>query len=305
MNGRLDNAVADDDHAISGECAFTDEHAAGFALGALDRFERGLVEQHLRWCARCQDIVEVAENVTAALPFLSPPVAPPSDRVRATLMERIATDVDGPIVEVPPVSSRFTRFASPVSILAGEEDTAPTPPQRWTRVLPVALVAPLAIALIIVSAWANSLQNTIDERDNDLATQRQANGVTTSGDGVHQMYSLEPHCTDCTGGSTLGVDMDDNVGMLVAWNLDPRKELSVWCVDSNGKKEWISTLDVDPNGGAMQTFNFPGKASDYAEVYIARDNGSIAYMTTMAIPPAGGADGGQATPSTSASDPGG
>ncbi len=301
MNGRLDDAKADDDHAISGECAFTDEHAAGFALGALDRFERGLMEQHLRWCARCREIVQAAENVTAFLPYLSPPVPPPSGSVRAALMERIAADSDGPILEVPPVPSRFARSATVVSLPATDEDVAPTPRRRWAHLLPAALVAPLAIALILVSAWANSLQNTIDEQDDELATQR-ANALTTSGDGV-QMYPMKPHCTDCTGGSTLGVDMDDNVGMLVAWNLDPKKEHSVWCVDSKGDKAWISTLDVDPRGGAMQTFTFPGKASNYSEVYIAGDNGSVAFMTNIATPPDGGEAGDPATPSTPVSDP--
>lgn len=286
MNGRLDDSVADD-HAISGECAFADEHAAGFALGALDRFERGLVEQHLRWCARCRDIIQAAENVTAVLPFLSPPVAPPPDTVRAALMERITADVDGPIVEVPPVSSRPA--SSPPPVIPAADDVATTTPRRWARVFPAALVAPLAIALIVVSAWANSLQNTIDEQDSDLANQ-QRNGAIAS-DGGMQMYSMEPHCDDCTGSSRLGVDMDHSVGMLVAWNLDPKKEHSVWCIDGKGDRKWISALDVDPNGGAMQTFAFPGRASDFAEVYIAGENGTIAYMTNIATPPGGGTDG--------------
>ncbi|MDQ3541993.1 MAG: hypothetical protein M3440_15040 [Chloroflexota bacterium] len=301
MNGRLESSVADDGHAISGECAFTDEHAAGFALGALDRFERGLVEQHLRWCDRCRDIIQAAENVTALLPFLSPPVAPPSDSVRAALMERITGDVAGPIVEVPPVSSRPVPFLSVPAPAA--EDEAKSTPRRWTRVLPAALVAPLAIALIVVSVWANSLQNTIDEQESNLANQQPLNGAIASGNGV-QMYSMVPHCTECTGSSRLGVDMDDSVGMLVAWNLDPKMKHSVWCVDGKGDRKWISALDVDSNGGAMQTFAFPGNASSYAEVYIARDDGSIAYMTNIATPPSGGADADQVAPSTPASDPG-
>jgi len=179
------------------------------------------------------------------------------------------------------------------------EDPAPTPQRQWTRVVPAALIAPLALALILVSAWANSLQNTIEERDSDLASQRQLNGAIETV-GAVQMYSLEPLCTDCTGSSRLGVDMDNNIGMLVAWNLDPNKEHSVWCVDSKGKKSWISTLDVDPRGGAMQAFTFPGKASNYSEVYIASDNGSVAYMTNIATPPSRRADDDRATPSTPA-----
>lgn len=300
MNGRLDDSEADDDHAIRGECAFTDEHAAGFALGALDRFDRGLVEQHLRWCARCRTIIQEAENVTARLPFLSPPVAPPANGVRAALMQRIAADGHGPIVEVPPVSSRPVP-PTPIAIPAADDDESSTP-RRWTRILPAALVAPLAIALIVVSAWANSLQNTIDDQERDLANQQQQDGAIASTGGV-QMYSLKPTCTGCTGSGRLGVDTDDSVGMLVAWNLDPKMKGSVWCVDGKGKKARISALEIDAEGGAMQTFDFPGKASDYAEVYIAEDNGSIAYMTNIATPASGGAGVDQVDPSTPASDP--
>lgn len=297
MNGRADEPAADHDHPSREECAFTEEHAAGYALGTLDRFERGLVEHHLRWCDRCRELVSAAERVTALLPLLSPPVAPPSPTVRSTLMERIAADGTGPIVAVPPVSSRPAPVSGPVET----DPVSRASTRNWSRILPAALVVPLTIALIGVLAWANSLQNTIEERTSDLANQQQLNGAIETVGGV-QMYSMEPLCTDCIGSSRLGVDMDDNVGMLVAWNLDPKKEHSVWCVDSNGEKSWISTLDVDPRGGAMQAFTFPGKASNYSEVYIASDNGSVAYMTNIATPPSRGADDYRATPSTP--DPG-
>lgn len=172
--------------------------------------------------------------------------------------------------------------------------------------VPAALTAPLAIALIVVAAWANGLQNTIDEQDAELANQQPANGAASVAllNGAEiQMYSMEPSCAGCPGSGQLGVDMADSTGMLVAWNLDPAKKHSVWCVDGKGEKEWISTLDVNADGAAMQTFDFPGSASKYTEVYISRDNDSIAYMTNIATPPAGEAADQQVAPSTPASEP--
>lgn len=302
MNGQQDDQAVNPDDTTREECAFTEQHAAGYALGALDRFERGLVEQHLRWCPRCRDIVEADEKVIAYLPFLSPPVAPPSPGVRTALMESLAADIAGPIVDVPPVSTRrsgLSPAADPVKV----EELPPTAPQRRARILPAAIIAPLAIALIVVSAWANSLQNRIDDQNGELADQQRVNGVIANG-GRLQLFSMEPRCTDCTGRSQLGVDMDDSAGMVVAWNFDPKRKHSVWCVNDKGDKEWLSTLVIDPDGGAMQTFDFPGDASEYTEVYIADDNGSVEYMTNIAVPPASGSNDGQSAPSTPVSEPG-
>lgn len=281
MNGRADEPAADHDDPSRTQCAFTEEHAAGYALGALDRFERGLVDQHLRWCERCRELVDAAESVTARLAFLSPPVAPPSATVRSALMERIAADATGPIVAVPPVSSRPAIVSAP----AETDRVSRATTRRWSRVLPAALIAPLAIALIGVLAWANSLQNTIDQHESELATLQQANATADTA-GEVRLFSMspEPSCSDCNGSSRLGVDMDENTGMVVAWNLDPQKGHSLWCIDDKGERKWLSTLNVDQDGGAMQTFAFPGDASEYAEVYIATGDGSKAYMTSIAPP---------------------
>jgi len=281
LNGRADEPAADHDDASRTECAFTEEHAAGYALGALDRFERGLVDQHLRWCERCRELVDTAESVTARLAFLSPPVAPPSATVRSALMERIAADATGPIVAVPPVSSRPAIVSAPAETV----QVSRANPRRWSRVLPAALIAPLVVALIGILAWANSLQNTIDQQESELATLQHINERVDDA-GEIQLFSMspDPGCSDCNGNSRLGVDMDEDYGMVVAWNLDPRKSHSLWCVDNKGESKWLSNLEVDQDGGAMQAFAFPGDASEYAEVYIATGDGSKAYMTSIATP---------------------
>ncbi len=298
MSGRPVDSTADHDEVPSAACAFTEENAAGYALGALDRFDRSLIEHHLRWCSRCREIVQAAENVTAYLPFLSPAVAPPSPDVRTRLMERIASDLTGPIIEVPPVSSRLARAAD-----TKDSGPAPVPLQRrWTRFLPAALVAPLAIALIVVLAWANNLQDTIDEQEIALANQQQLNRAIANG-GEVQLYSMEPRCSECKGGSRLGIDKEDGVGMVVAWDLDPKQKHSVWGVNDKGDKEWVSTLEVDPDGAAIQAFGFPGDASSYTEVFISSGNGSVAYLTNIATPPADIPQDDSASPSASP-DPG-
>lgn len=296
MNGRLDNQPEDSDSSLSGACDFVEENAAGYALGALDLAERGMVDQHLLWCARCRAAVAGAEAVTACLPFLAPPVPGPSAAIRTALMERVRTDLDTPLVSIPPVVSRPRREPREAAPERPPRPTTPVPAvsvPRWRQWVPAALIAPLVIALIIVSAWANSLQNTVDQQETELAGQSPA---LASNGGV-QLFSMQPMCPECAGGGRVGVDMDSSMGLLVGWNFDPSRKHSVWCVNEKGDKEWISTLEVNQDGGTMQTFAFPGEASDYTEVYIAEDNGSVAYMTTITTSqPAAGEDG-EGTPS--------
>jgi hypothetical protein len=294
VNGRSDNQSEALEPAGAGPCAFVDENAAAYALGGLDLADRGVIDQHLLWCARCREIVAASDAVTARLPFLAPPVPGPSPAVRAALLERVQTDRDAP-VESAPLAARASQPAMTRRVVARP---APPPPARWRSWVPAALVAPLAIALIVALAWANSLQNTIDEQEADLAAE-----APSMANGGIQLFAMEPQCSDCTGGGRVGVNADSGVGMVVAWGFDPSRKHSVWCKDGKGDAKWVSSLDVNQDGAAIQTFAFPTNASDYTEVFVADDNGSVAYMSTITTPRTGDEQdqGGDATPAPDAS----
>ena len=155
-----------------------------------------------------------------------------------------------------------------------------------------AIVAPLALALIVVGAWANSMRLDLADQERE-ATRDNGSGLNriVADGGSVQLYSMEPQCDDCHGRGRLGVAPSDNMGLVVAWGLDPEQDHEVWCVDSKGDKAMVSTLNVDSDGGAMQAFAFPsGDVSRFKEVYVAQKDGGAMYMVhlspTTGTPPA-------------------
>ena len=67
MNSRPLQPASHRDDSHSGECAFAREHLEGFALDALDSFERGIVEHHLRWCPACRSEAARYERAVSLL----------------------------------------------------------------------------------------------------------------------------------------------------------------------------------------------------------------------------------------------
>ncbi len=163
----------------------------------------------------------------------------------------------------------------------------------WSRYVAPAVIAPLALALIVVGAWANSMRLDLadQEQESTLATGTGLNQLVTRGDAM-QFYSMEPQCDECPGRGRLGVDPRDNMGVVVAWGLNPDQDHEVWCVDSQGEKAMVSTLDVNKEGGAMQAFEFPSEdVSQFKEVLVTQKDGGAMYMVDLepatGTPPAG------------------
>lgn len=190
-------------------------------------------------------------------------------------MERAHLDVEDRGVRAPTATFLPNRIRPAVS------DRTPSP---WARFVPPAIIAPLALALIVVGAWANSMRLDLadQERETALANEAGLNRIVANG-GAVQFYSMEPRCDECPAHGRLGIDPLDNMGVMVAWGLDPEQDHEVWCVDTNGDKAMVSTLDVDADGSAMQAFAFPSKkVSEYTEVYVAQKDGAPMYMVDLA-----------------------
>jgi hypothetical protein len=144
-------------------------------------------------------------------------------------------------------------------------------------------VAPLAITLLVVGAWANSMRNDLDDAASDTTP---VAAVTLQGREV-QTYAVERSCDTCTGSGQLGLSEADGMGMVVAWDFDPAQEHEVWGVTHSGERKKVCELYVDPAGSVMQTFNLPEKPSGLTEIYITDAAGNLIYVVHIGEPPAG------------------
>jgi hypothetical protein len=255
------------------ECAFVREHLPALALGALDTVDREEVEHHLRWCDGCRLEATSYESVANLLPLGLPGVAGLDPAIKSSLLDRIARDDDAP------------RPTMAVPDASGPEPPAAPAPQRhlsWTRFVPAALVAPLAVALLVVGAWANSLRNDLDNAAPETTV---AAAVTLQGREV-QTYAVERSCDTCIGSGQFGLSEADSMGMVVGWDFDPAQEHEVWGITHTGERKKVCELYVDPAGSVMQTFNLPEKPSGLTEIYITDAAGNLIYVVHIGEVPA-------------------
>ncbi|MDQ3654943.1 MAG: anti-sigma factor [Chloroflexota bacterium] len=273
MKSRPDEQPNPQSTTHSAECAFVLENIEGFALDALDRFERGMVEHHLRWCASCQAEASRYERVVEQFPFAVTPVTEPGPGLKARLFERI--EAEGKAAQRTP--SRRTVERNPESPEARE--TSP----GWWRYASAALIAPLALSLLIMGVWANSMRNDLNEQGTDLQSQAQLNQVLADG-GQVVLYSVEKEksCPTCHGSGQLGMSESNDMGMVLGWNFDPGKRHDVWAVSRDGDTMKMCELEVDPAGSVMQMFTFPDAPSDFTEVYITDEHGEMTYVSHLA-----------------------
>lgn len=259
------------------ECTFVQENIEAEALDILEPADHARVQRHLELCGPCRRALAEMRRVTGLLPLLSEP-ATPSPEVKAHLFERIEEEREpGP---------RLVSSGNPwVPVEHPAPDAgAPAPangPTGWRGWLMSALVAPMAIGLIVLGAWTNSLLN-------DLESARSGEGDTVAqiaaGSGDMRLYAMESSCPDCDDTPAtghLGGNPDDNVGILVAWNLNPNEQHEVWCEDRDGKVIRISDLNVEQTGQVFQTLSFPDAIGGYSTIYVTRNDGTEEMRVAM------------------------
>jgi hypothetical protein len=239
-----------------------------FALGALDSFERGIVEYHLRWCEQCREEAASLEQVANLIPLSLPDEYVPSPATKTALFDRIAR-ADS---ESRPLTMPTATAPEPTGPVA----TTPA----WVKYASTALIAPLALALLVMGVWANSMRMDLAERDTVAASQETISQSLPSGDQV-QLYSVEKTCPTCQGNGQLGVSESNGMGMVVGWDFDPSQQHDVWQVNNLGQKAKVCQLHVDDTGAVMQMFNFPESPSVYSEVYITDEHGSLTYVSHL------------------------
>jgi hypothetical protein len=268
------------------DCAFVRENAAAFALQSLTDTETARIVQHLLDHPACQRHIDDALAVVQVLPYSMPLLAAPDVAVKFRLFDRIAADAQAPALQPVPArfeqSQRILHGLNPAAIPGPPiESPAPFRQPAWTQQLSTILIAPLCVALLVMSLWAYNLNDELDAMQDELDGQQ---GQTVS--NSMELYSMTSSCKDCSTGGQIGTMPDQKSAVLLAWDLNPDEKHEIWCEESNGKKWMVSQLDVNADGAAMQTIKFPKPIDGYKRIFVSGVNDAItdAPELLVAIP---------------------
>ncbi len=259
--------------AMNTECTFFQENAEAFALHAVEGAERSQMERHMLWCGPCRRGLAEVRRVTGLLPFLSPP-ALPSPSVKARLFERLAEETTDDGESIATFSNPWIRTTLVDRPERGARNKTQT--GAWQRWIAPGLIAPLAICLIVLSAWTNSLRNEVSMLRSAEASRTSAIVGAPPQSGM-QLYTFRPACEKCKekqAAGQFGGNPEGSVGVVVAWDLDPNEKHQVWCVDSQGQKRLVSDLEVEQTGSVFQAVSFPEPIGGYEQIYVAQHDGT-------------------------------
>ena len=246
-------------------CESCRELLGAYVLDALDQFDRGIVEQHLRWCDSCQAEFTALQTIGIGLALSAGDAGAPSpdgwSAIRARLgREDTSDDAVEPIVE-------------PAIALSSSKS--------WSRWLPTAIIAPLVLAVLVLGTWSWSLQQELDRSAAELANHTLLNSTLTSSRQV-QLYSMEQSCPTCDGVGQVGISKANSMGMVVGWDFDPKITHDVWGIDHNGERLPVCSLIVAQDGAVMQMFRLPDSPSRFTDIYVTDEAGNIVYTSHIA-----------------------
>jgi anti-sigma-K factor RskA len=262
-------------------CDFVRDNADAFALGALTPEESQRIVRHIDDHPECQSIVSAANAVASALAYSMPLIGRPDLAVKLRLFDRIAAESATPTANASRIETSDKVIAALNSPAVASPPQVEVPPRRpWLQHVSTALIAPLAIALTIMSLWAYNLNDELDEmRDNTEANE----GVASN---TIEMWTMETSDSSSNARGSLGALPDQTSAVLLAWNLDPQEDLEVWCEEENGKKWMVTPLEVGDDGAAMQTIVLPKGLDEYKSIYVSggEDSGSETPELMLTLP---------------------
>lgn len=228
-----------------------------WALGALEPEEMAAVERHVAACQACSEDAKDLSDVASMLPFSLSSVSP-SAGARRALMSRIADDQIASGMPARPVRMLPVKPSSPE---APESRKA----SHWSQML----VAPLAIALLVMTLWSFELRGQVDEGEDQLTS-----SATTAmlPDGF-QAYTMQSECEKCESTGKLLADPETADALMVAWGLDPSQVHQVWCEEGDGEKVLVASLNVSEAGEVVQPLVFDQPIAGYSQIYVMSRNG--------------------------------
>jgi hypothetical protein len=276
------------------ECAYVDDLAAGYALGALESDDQQRINDHITACKSCDQVITQAMQTVAMLPFTTVSATPPL-HAKAELFARIAQ------------SSRLQTANAPsptVTIPASNAETTnvPPPPRRWklppfgrgdasprARInfpllaTPLATV-PLVIALAVLGSFAMSSQSKVsDLRAELLSARTDLNDASEAFDAVDnfkasddaKVYELPAQGGTDEGGvhGKVIANPGTTEAMLMIWRLDNEPKdcrYEVLLENKDGGMVRVAEFGVDSEGHGAAKLSLAQPFNDYVMLRIKR-----------------------------------
>ncbi|CAN5632385.1 hypothetical protein BH09CHL1_BH09CHL1_25220 [soil metagenome] len=314
------------------DCGEAIDLIPAMALGAIESAERLLLQAHCERCVDCSTELKASSYASSLLAYSVPLVDPPV-RAKLALLDRIAPAA---IVETTP-ETNLDLFGSPWVSSPGdkrrrkssegagtvEERFAPgsvtSPINRWTGRVSKLAVAPLALALVLVSVYAMQTRNdnqdlqavnasllssslispnvtpasggTVADSQVDLATKT----ITSANDLVAQpvLYTFSAAGSDGQTGSAQNVSpisstckmAGDGTGKyhlkLSGVDLPAKSNLAaVYLQSPTGKRTFLTSVFIDANGFGEAEFSLDAGIAENSTLLI----GSAASGSANAQP---------------------
>ena len=248
------------------DCAHIEPLLAAYALGALDPWERGLVQRHLQHCGPCREQLAVEQRAVQQLPYLPNAVDPPP-HVKTALLDR----VEAYERHVPGLRRAATVLSALTRRIA------------WTASRPYPLgAAALALTVITVAivAW-NGYQtaqvNRLAAQNTHLASamKGQWDALAMATDPSVQTVSFRgTDASPQTRGSLL-LHHEHQKAVLLVVDLKPpgRGEVyQFWLWEpGTGELQPVGTFQTLPDGYGVWTFRPPQAASQDMRFGVTRE----------------------------------
>jgi hypothetical protein len=282
-----------DEPGRGAECAYIQDLAAGFALGALETDDRETVVDHIAACPPCRWIVSQSKQTAAMLSF-SIPAAPPPLHAKAALFSRIAQ------------SSRTTPGETPspsLTIPASNSGPAPAsvPEQRWRLPLfgrphsshqsrfymPLVATVPLVLALALVGGFALTSQADINDlRAQLLSTKQDLNDTQASLDTVDNFVAQDDTVIyelpgvegggigDAHGTVLANPGTNDAVLLVSGLSAKPKDcRYEVWLEGRDGFMTRAAEFGVDDEGRNAVKLALEQPFNDFMTLHVKRKDG--------------------------------
>ena len=234
-----------------------DELAVGWALHALEPEDEEAFAGHLAGCSRCALTVAETTEVMGAMATDLPPAEPSEglrDRLRAAVEQTeqvpAAHPVQAPRPAAVPSRAPAAPVARPLAAVTESRDLDARP--AWRRVLPNALVAAAAAAVLGLGAWNVVLD---DARDQAVASAEEQSRIVDS--------LLEP------GTATVAPLTSDGQRVATVVARDAQVQVVTQGLDPNDRESqtyvvWGMTDEEDPV--ALGTFDVVRSQTDVRTV---------------------------------------
>jgi len=239
------------------------DHAAPYALGALDESERASFEEHLASCDVCATEVRELRNVAGLIAMAAPSVSPP-----ATLRDRILADARG----VRPISAAATDAVQGVRALepSGRPGAVLPARRRWSTMVPWLAAAAAVVIAVYLGQQARKERTARATAEQALASARLTLDSTGSAlarrDSLIQvLVSRDVQAVTVSGSGpapSAKYFLDRRAGRVIIATsalppAAPGRTYQLWGIETGKLPVSLGTFNTDSSGRALASVAVP------------------------------------------------